>query len=285
MLDVAAGWRRGGDLGLTGVQPAIILSSMAATALSSVPLTNVAVLFALRQEARAFLRALPAQEKIATAPCRTRLCAGTPTLLVVETGVGQERMHTALDWMFSSPLVRDVPYAPGLVISAGFSGALREGLHVGDIVVATEVVGPDGVCHEASWPTEGNVSWPGEHHRGRLLTVDKFIADPETKRALGLRHAALAVDMETATVACRCNRLDIPFACIRVISDDAHVPLSPELDYIADNGRVVLRRLAVSLLRRPALARELWRLAGNTRFAADRLGRYLGEFLQVKSES
>ena len=95
-----------------------------------------------------------------------------------------------------------------------------------------------------------------------------------------LRHDALAVDMETATIGSRCSRLGIPFGCIRAISDDARTPLSPELDQVILNGRLSARRLTGSLLRRPRLAQELWRLARNTRFAAQRLACALEELLQ-----
>jgi hypothetical protein len=239
---------------------------------------DLAILFALRGEARPLLRDLPIQEAV-SAPCKARFCRGPRTLLVLETGVGRERMDRALDWLLGKPLVRNAPYIPKLVISAGISGALREDLNLGDVVVATEVIGPDGACHAVTWPGNGEAPLLPHLRRGRLLTVDRLIADPADKRALGVRHDAIAVDMETATVGRRCSRVGIPFACIRGISDDAHTALSPEVDYIIDNGRVSLRRLTGSLLRRPALAAELWRLARNTRLAAEQLGKTLTELL------
>jgi len=238
---------------------------------------SAVMLFALRQEAGAFLRATQVHEKLPGAPFRIHVCGQSQSpMLVMETGVGRERMQWALDWVLGQPLVGDAPYIPKLVISAGFSGALREDLRVGDIIVATEVIGPDGIAHAVSWPSDG-AAWAVGHRRGRLLTVDRLIADPAEKRALALRHDALAVDMETATVGGRCSELGIPFACIRVISDDAHSALSPELDYFVSNGRVSLPRLAGSLLLRPRLAAELWRLARNTRMAAEQLGKALAE--------
>jgi len=240
---------------------------------------STVILFALRQEARAFLRATAVHGKLPGAPFPIHWCGPKRApMLVMETGVGRERMQRALDWVLGQPLVGDAPYIPKLVISAGFSGALREDLRVGDIIVATEVIGPDGVAHAVNWPPEGT-AWAAGRRRGRLLTVDRLIADPAEKRALALRHDALAVDMETATVGACCRGLGIPFACIRVISDDAHAALSPELDYFVSNGRVSLPRLARSLLMRPRLAAELWRLARNTRRAAAQLGKALAELI------
>jgi adenosylhomocysteine nucleosidase len=243
-------------------------------------ISPTAVLFALGREARPFLRNFPVREDLNATPCKISFCEAATRLLVMETGVGQERMQRALDWLLGQPLVGSVPYLPKLVVSAGFSGALHEDLHVGDIIVATEVIGPDSECHRASWPGEP-AAQTSPFRRGRLLTVDRLVADPAEKRALALRHDALAVDMETATVASRCSRIGVPFACVRAISDDAHAPLSPDLDHIIVNGRLSLARLTARLLRRPALTAELWRLARDTRLAAERLGEALRELLTV----
>jgi nucleoside phosphorylase len=242
------------------------------------PHSSTAILFALGREARPFLRSLPFATELSGSACKTRLCKTGTSLLVMETGVGRERMHRALDWVLGRPLVHDTPYLPTLIISAGFSGALHEDLRVGDIIVATEVLGPDGVCHATTWPA-AVTRLAAPFRRGRLLTVEEPVAGPAEKRALALRHDALAVDMETAIVGSRCSRMGIPFACIRAISDDAHAPLPAELQQIIVNGRLSLRRLGRSLLRRPALAPELWRLARNSRLAAERLGEVLRELL------
>jgi nucleoside phosphorylase len=241
---------------------------------------DLAVLFALRREARPLLREFLVREEASAASCKAWFCRGAArSVLVVETGVGQERMEHALDWLLGKPPVGNGLFMPKLIVSAGISGSLRDELRVGDIVVATEVIGPDGVCHSVTSSEWGNLS--PQLRRGRLVTVDRPIADPAEKRVLGRRYDALAVDMETAAVGRRCRRACVPFACIRAISDDTHAPLSPELGYIIDNGRVSLGRLTASLLRRPRLAAELWRLARDTQFAAERLGETLRQFLEL----
>jgi adenosylhomocysteine nucleosidase len=184
-------------------------------------------------------------------------------------------MQNCLDWLFARPAL------PKIIISAGFSGALREGLNIADIIVATGVVAEDGPC----WPT----SWPGENsghafQLGKLLTVSRTIADPEEKLGLGKKHDAMAVDMETAIVAKMCSQHNIPFGCVRAISDDVHTSLSADVDYVIVNGRVSAWRLATRLLRRPWFAAELWRLAKHTRLAADRLAVALRELINVAAD-
>jgi adenosylhomocysteine nucleosidase len=239
-----------------------------------------AILFALSREGHAFLRAFPVREAVPLTACKARLCGpASSSVLVVETGVGHERMSRALDWLLQKPAIGGSAYVPRLVISAGFSGALQEDLRVGDLILGTEVIAADGICHKVTWPGDAVGGGQSPLRRGRLVTVTRTIAAPEEKRALARQHGALAVDMETGTIARRCAEQGIPFACIRAISDDAHDVLSPELDYVIVNGAVSLRRLAGCLVRRPALAVELWRLAKNTRLAAERLGTALGELL------
>src|SRR5262249_49466348 len=50
-------------------------------------------------------------------------------------------------------------------------------------------------------------------HRGRLLTAARLAGDPEAKRALGRKHDAMAVDMETAALARLCAAAEVPFGC------------------------------------------------------------------------
>jgi adenosylhomocysteine nucleosidase len=137
-----------------------------------------------------------------------------------------------------------------------------------------------------SWPT----TWPGDLpagdwqpplHRARLLTMDKMVAGVEEKQALGSRHQAAAVDMEAGVIARWCQQQDVPFGCVRAISDDAHTPLSPRLAALLANGRVSLTRVLLNLALSPPLAGEMWRLARQTRQAAEQLGRALGEVLTL----
>jgi nucleoside phosphorylase len=238
---------------------------------------NICILFALDREARPFFQQFPIQKRFPAAPHRAFLC-GKPDqpILVLETGVGLKRMEEALTWVFSQPQL------PKLIISAGFSGALRDGINIADIIVATEVVDENG----GFWPT----SWPGEvsgHEcqRGKLLTVSRAISEPGEKMALGRKHDALAVDMETAVVARMCSQRGIAFGCVRAISDDVHTPLCADLDHVIVNGQVSLWRLMTRLVRRPWFAAELWRLARHTRLAADNLAVALARLINVAADS
>jgi adenosylhomocysteine nucleosidase len=250
---------------------------------SDVTITDPCVLFALRRESQYFRREFPPHTRFREAPCWAWFCGPAwLTVLVVETGPGAAAMERALRWLLSTPLFGNVPYLPKLVLSAGFSGALRPERRVGDLLLATEVCDGEGNSWPATWP--GDLppgDWHPPLHRGRLLTTNALVGAPEEKRQLGERHNAVAVDMETAVVARLCQQHDVPFGCLRAISDDLSTPLSPQLVNLFRNGRVSPRRVVGAVARRPRLLAEFWRLAGATRTAARQLGSGLGELLTL----
>ena len=206
-------------------------------------MTGVAVLFALEREA---------------APFRNR-AAGLAGVHVAMCGVGPAAARQAAEAVTR----RDPP--TGLVF-AGFCGALRPGLAVGDVVVAAEVVDEAGGFFACTDVGQG---------RTRLLTADRLIGDPAEKQALGWRHVADAVDMESAAVAAVCRARGVPFLAVRAVSDALDTPLSPRLVKLLSGGRVSPLRAAWAVARQPAIVREFRRLARDTRFAAKALAEAL----------
>jgi adenosylhomocysteine nucleosidase len=230
------------------------------------------ILFAMRRESRPFLRTFPFEHRLTRAPCWVAFCGGFGgwSVLAAEIGIGQGRAVSALDWLLRTPKLH--AFHPRFILSAGFSGALQKDLHVGDVLLATEVVDLQGNCHRVTWPAdEGKPSL----RAGRLLSLATLLGDAEEKCRLGQQHAALAVDMETAAVAEFCTRRNIPFGCLRVISDECHVSLSPYLAALLTNGKTSAWRAARALWQQPGLFWEFWRLARDTRFAARQLAKSL----------
>ncbi|MFN4260145.1 MAG: hypothetical protein ACK4RK_12685 [Gemmataceae bacterium] len=241
------------------------------------------VLFALSREAGAFLREFRAHQRFPEAPCWARFCGPAwLTLLVLQTGIGADRTAAALTWLLQAPLLGNVPYRPRVVLSAGFAGALREGLRAGDVVLATEIVDAQGSRWPATWPGELPAGeWRPPLRRGRLLTMPHLVGDPKEKQRLGQTQDAWAVDMESAIVAQACTRAGIPFGCLRVVTDDVHTALASDLIALLSRQRASPFRLLAALPRRPSLIRDLARLTRVTRHAAHQLALALGEVLTL----
>jgi adenosylhomocysteine nucleosidase len=174
---------------------------------------TVAVLFALEREAGPFRRAVH----------------DLPHVSIHVSGVGRERARRAAELLCEA--------RPGLVVAAGFCGALVPSLRVGDVVKSP-----------------------------RILTVDHLVTDPAEKCRLGESHDA--VDMESAAVAQVCAENGVRFLAVRAVSDTVDTALSPELVRLLSGGNVSVRRAGVALVRKPRLLGEFLRLARDTKLAA-----------------
>jgi adenosylhomocysteine nucleosidase len=159
------------------------------------------------------------------------------------TGVGRRRAGTAAERVLTGPL-------PRLVIAAGFCGALVAELQVGDVVT------------------------------DRIITVDRLVADPAEKRRLAESHHAVAVDMESDTVAEVCRASGIPFLAVRAVSDAVDTTLSPQLVRLLSGGHVSPLGAVAAVVRQPALFGEFLRLARDTRLAARNLAAELVKIVQ-----
>jgi len=210
------------------------------------------VLFAISREAEPFVGLFSKKQKMGPG----RWLCGDPPILVDQLGVGRSAAQQRLEALLASGC------RPERIVIAGFAGALREGYVLGDVLVASEVVDESGGRWQTSWPAK---RW------GRVLTCDKMIGEPEQKRQLGHEHQADVVDMESSAIADVCQRQEIPFGCIRVISDDVYERLSPRLITLIESGRVSPWRLFKEIISSPGIVGELMRLAKQTRLAADRL--------------
>ena len=85
-------------------------------------------------------------------------------------------------------------------------------------------------------------------YMGRILTGDQFIGKTEKARELWNTHQGLCTDMEAAAIAHTCEVNQVPFLCIRAISDKAdHSALVSFTDFLvtatANYGKVFERLL------------------------------------------
>ena len=107
---------------------------------------------------------------------------------------------------------------PSLIVSAGFSGGLQNGLPVGTIIV-----GDNASCSHVvrCLPEAANLTF------GKLITTDNIIDTSSEKRALGESSGALAVDCETQHIREACESHEIPMLAVRCISDtvDQNLPV------------------------------------------------------------
>jgi purine-nucleoside phosphorylase len=160
-----------------------------------------------------------------------------------------------------------------LFISAGFAGALRPSLKVGDIVRPAEVISDaDGQRIQISC---GN----------SVLISAGAIASESVKQIFAAKYNADAVDMEAYSVGDVASIYKIPFIAIKAISDELSFPMPPLGRFVDDAGKFN----TVSFLGYAAIRPWLWptisKLGKNSARAAEALGAALKSAIAQRLET
>ncbi len=140
---------------------------------------------------------------------RAAVGRGLPDALVVRCGMGATRARAA------ALVAARLPAAAVAVV--GFCGAVDDGLRPGDVVVASEVRGPEGVTRCAGGPIVAALAdlGIGRVRVGPVASVYHLVRG--ARRDVLAGAGVLAVDMESAWLApAAAGR---PFAVLRVVLD------------------------------------------------------------------
>lgn len=227
----------------------------------------IAVTFAVPQESRDFRGALRHASEVGPALLLGNL--GDCEVLVGHTGVGPasaaRRAAALLAW-----------HRPRLLISAGFAGGLDPRLATGDLLLATNFSSPELLA-------KSRAHLAGNAHAffGGLTSQSHPAETVAEKSALARATGALAVDMETASIAAACERSGVPLLAVRAISDCARDPLPvpfPEwFDLEAQRPRPIT--LVKFLARHPAQIRPFARFVHGLTPARQAFTRFLTDFI------
>lgn len=155
------------------------------------------------------------------------------------------------------------------LVSTGFCGALNSALEPCDIFVATEILGQSLAVRLPQSP-----AFPPK--MGQLLSLDRVVSTSAEKAELR-RSGADAVEMEAAAVAAKAAEWDIPFYCIRVVTDTATENFPLDFNRMRDSdGRFSRARILSAAMRRPGtIFPELMKLNKRCRDASQALGNFI----------
>lgn len=184
-------------------------------------------------------------------------------IVVVANGPGPALAGRATE------IVRKHQELNGLV-STGFCGALNPALKPCDIFVATEVV---GVVHALSVPRSHSCE---RAKSGKLLSIDRVVSTAAEKADLR-QTGADAVEMEAAAVGLKAAEWNVPFYCIRVVTDTAAETFPLDFNGVRDAaGHFSRIRIMAAALRRPgSVLPELLKLNKRCKDASRALGDFL----------
>jgi len=157
------------------------------------------------------------------------------------------------------------------VVSTGCCGALLPDLREGQIVLATQVLDADT---QETFPC-APVEVSSHVVSGLIITQNRVANDSAEKQQLADR-GAIAVDMEAAAVAARAKRANLPFSCIKVISDRLDESFDLDLNTMrTTEGRMARGKIMVYALTHPKLVPGLLRLKRRIDDASKALGDFL----------
>lgn len=158
-----------------------------------------------------------------------------------------------------------------IALSTGFCGALDPALPRGGIFAAREVFDTSTARrYPAALPRSA-----APFHQGLLWSQDRAAVSTEEKAELREKDAA-AVDMEAAAVAAEALRRNVPFFCVRVVTDAAGDALPLDFNSLRDaNGRFSKSRITMAALMHPNGLIPLLRFGRRCRRAAHILGDFL----------
>ena len=164
-------------------------------------------------------------------------------------GIGAEAARRAAEAVIAS-------YAPTVLYSVGFAGALDPALKVGDVVQPRRVM-------DASDGSSVNFK-QGE---GTLVSFGS-VASPVQKASLRDSYGAQAVDMEAAAVARSAEARGVAFAVVKVISDEFDFDFPAMERFVDSNGQFMKGRFALFTALRPWLWARVARLSRNSNRAS-----------------
>ena len=189
--------------------------------------------------------------------------------IVIVCGMGEEYARIAAQMLIEQNV--------SALVSWGTAGALTENVHTGDLILADSVVTKEGESY--LFDTEWNKRVANKLcntslkiRNGTIAHADQVLVTTENKSRLQSVTHAVAVDMESISVARCADAANLPCMAVRAIIDEASQVI-PEA--IIDNtdifGRPALLPLLISLSRKPDLIPALIHLAKGMKAATKTL--------------
>lgn len=158
------------------------------------------------------------------------------------------------------------------VISVGLCGALDPALREGQIIVATQVCTPASEELFPACPVEAEQPFVS----GVFVSQDRIATTTDEKAQLRQRCSASAVEMESFGIAVRAKRANLPFCCIKVISDRADESFKLDFNQSrSKEGRISRGKIVLKVVAQPGVIPELFRLRRRAEWASGALGDFL----------
>ena len=153
-------------------------------------------------------------------------------IVVANSGIGKVNSASMTEYLINH-------YSPDFVINTGCAGSLRSDVKIMDVVLSTYVTYHDFTptrIMEYSVPDEGKPKASEKlitiakkileekaqkYFVAPLCSGDSFVTNNKMRDEIQEKTGAFAVDMESGSIGHVCRMHEVPFVCIRTISDFA----------------------------------------------------------------
>jgi adenosylhomocysteine nucleosidase len=204
---------------------------------------------------------------VCAVPAERRALAGLagPGLALHVSGMGAEAAARAGRAVAAHPL--------RALVAAGFCGALRPDLRVGDLIAADEVREESS---GESFAADAVLLAAAPGRRGTLVSAARIARTPAERARLD----GLAVDLESAALARAARAAGLPFIALRAVTDETRHRL-PDFERMTDPaGRLSAAAGMRHLASHPREVPALVRLAPAARAAGRALRAGLAQMLE-----
>ena len=207
-------------------------------------------------------------------------------IVLARTGIGKKRAGEALTAVLDNFPIQ-------MVISIGYAGGTHPDLKTGDLLIADRVLtAPKDGQPPEEIPVTANLADKAANlkvkdefslYKGSLITVDAVVHRPEEKKTLGETYGAMALDMETSTLAKIAADKDLPFLSVRAISDTLDQELVDVSSFMEKDGEISKLKAGWYVLTHPGSLKDFKNLKEIANQATDNLTEFLMAFLRTKN--
>ena len=227
-------------------------------------MSRVAIVAALEREVKPLVKHWKLSEKEHSGR-RFRFFEQDDAVLVCG-GIGAEAARRAAEAVIAI-------YAPAMVYSVGFAGALEPQMNAGEVAQPAQVIDSrDGSRVKLSVG------------KGTLVSVGS-VATPAQKAKLRESFGAQLVDMEAAAVARAAEARGVEFAAAKAISDEFDFDFPAMERFVDSAGSFQRTRFVIYAALRPWLWARVYRLAINSNLASKALCDWLASSLSQRIAS
>jgi len=219
-----------------------------------------------------------------------RFTYGKEKVLLVKSGMGLENAAAAALALVNTK--------PCIVVNFGFCGALKEGIQVGDIIVAQRILlNRENLFSPQSGIVEEDARLLSRHladalngndfciHGGAFVTAAEIMNKYEMASLVPAWAPNPVLEMETAAVAKAAAKEGVPFLALRGVSDDASEELGFSISELTDaRMKVRIGKVLLTVARKPWIIPQMLQLARNSRKAGANLALAIAVMLEDTDE-